>query len=328
MRHFPLIFINNRLPEMEYHLPPVRLAGYVGWKLTRGGKVIRESPLQKNLITNSGLNALGAGLSFAGAQFGACGTSASAPLATDSALGAEVNPGRITQANITNGYVAIGGAVTQDYQWRRATFTFLEPNANGNLTEFGTFTSGAFGGGSMFARQLFKDIGGTPTTVVKTNADQLEVTYEWRAYPPLVDTTLTAFAISGDAITTDITIRPNSVNAAWASAIFTTPVTSGGALAYEDNALVARTSDKSTGLTNNGSDSAVFSAYTPGTFLVDETIKFEPPNTNFATGIGYFKLYTYAAGIYLYQASLTTKIPKTNVKRTTLVVRRSWARFP
>jgi hypothetical protein len=323
MRH-PLIYIPTLGTEMEYHLPPVRMAGYVGWKLIRAGKVIRESPMQKNLLTNMGFDALGAGDSYASGMAAAVGTGSNAPAATDTTLQSEVvTGGRRAQGSTSSGYVPIGGAVTQDYHWRKILFTFLETQANGNLTEFGTFKNG---GGTMYARQLFKDVGGTPTTIIKTNVDQLEVTYEYRCYPPIVDVVLAAFAISGDAITSNITIRPQMAGSSWFGPLADAPNSSGGSTVYEDSTIAARTS-QSAASPSSGSSSSVFSSYVNGNFYQDETIKFEPGVANFTTGLGLFKLFSYSAG-YLYQASLATKIPKTNVKRTTIVIRRSWARFP
>jgi hypothetical protein len=322
MRH-PLIYIPTPGVEMEYHLPPVKLAGYVGWKLIRGGKVIRESPMQKNMLLNDGFDGLGAGSGYASGMSGAVGTGSNAPLATDLALQAEVVAGgRRFQGATSTGYIAIGGAVTQDYWWRKIIFTFLETQANGNLTEFGTFA-----GGRMLARQLFKDVGGTPTTIIKTNVDQLEVTYEYRCYPPIVDQVLVAFAITGDAITSDITIRPQAVSSSrWLQPLIDAPNAFGSSGAHEDSTIAARTSE-SASAPSSGPSSNTFSAYVNGNFWQDETIKFEPGVANWGTGIGLLKLYGYSGGS-LYQASLATKIPKTNVKRTTVVIRRSWARFP
>lgn len=325
MKH-PLIWVPRHDPEMEFHLPPVRGTGFMSWKQIRRGKVMRESPMQPNLVTNSGLNALGNGSQFASGMFGQCGTGSNAPAVGDTALQAAAGT-KVSQGTITTGYEPVGGAGgAQDYHWRRVIFTFLEANANGNLTEFGTFDGS---GGPMWARQLFKDVGGTPTTIIKTNVDQLQVTYEYRVYPPLADAVLPAFAISGDAITSDITIRPQVPY--WSSAIFN-GVYTGSGLAWEDNSLVARTSTKpytGTFANNAGPSSDTYSTYVNGNFFVDETLKWDPPVANWATGIGSFGLYGYGGtGIFLYVAALVTKIPKTSVKRTTLICRRSWSRWP
>ena len=322
MRH-PLIYIPTPGVEMEFHLPPVGLAGYVGWKLIRGGRVIRESPLHKNMLVNSSFDYLGNGNGYASGMYAAVGTGSNAPLATDIALQAEVvTGGRRFQGATSTGYVAIGGAITQDYWWRRIIFTFLETQANGNLTEFGIFS-----GGYMLSRQLLKDVGGTPTTIIKTNVDQLEITYEYRCYPPIVDQVLAAFAISGDAITSNITIRPQSASTSrWLQPLIDPPTTFSSSGAHEDSTIAARTSE-SASTPNSGASSSTFSAYVNGNFWIDETNKYEPAVANFASGIGLLKLYGYNGGC-LYQASLATKIPKTSVKRTTIVLRRSWARFP
>lgn len=323
----PLIFVPSRYTEAEWHLPPILYAGYVGWKLIRRGRVIRESPMQPNLVVNAGLNALGAGSAFAAGMFAQAGTGSNAPANTDTALQAAAGT-KVSQGTVTSGYEPVGGAGgAQDYCWRRIIFTFLEANANGNLTEFGAFDGS---GGPMWARQLFKDVGGTPTTIIKTSVDQLQVTYEYRSYPPLADVNLVAFAISGDAITSDITVRACGVNSNWNSTIFTGPQT-GGANAWEDNSLVARTATKpfAGGFANNiAASSTAFSTYISGNFFVDETSKWDPPVANWPTGIGSFGLYGYTSTIFAYQAALVTKIPKTAVKRTTLIFRRSWNRWP
>lgn len=317
----PLIFVPRKESIAEFHMPPMRLAGYVGWRLIRDGRVIRESPLQKNLLTNAGFDYLGNGDTYGGGMFAASGTGSNAPAAGDTGLQAEVTAGgRRFQGSTSSGYVPIAGMVTQDYQWRRIVFTFTETQANGNLTEFGTFSSG----GTLLARQLYKDVGGTPTTIVKTNIDQLEITYEYRSFPPISDATLTAFAISGDSITSDITIRPANTSSVWLSPIVDSPL-QGGARAYESSTLTARTTAPSG--TNEANSGGSFAAYTNGHYYIDETITWEPANAVFTTGIGLIQLYKYSSN-YLYQASFATQIPKTNVKRLTVVIRRSWARFP
>lgn len=322
MRH-PLIFIPKRATEIDVYMRPIGLAGYVSWRLLRKGKIVRESPRQSNMLVDSGLDALGADHSFASGMYAQCGTGSTVPTSTDTALQSAEGT-KVFQGTVTDGFQAIVVAGDQDYAWRKIIFTFGESNANGNLTEFGTFQGSS---GAMFSRQLFKDVGGTPTTIIKTDEDQLEVTYEYRAFPTLDDVT-SSINVSGDNQDIDVTIRAYNVDSSSLFMLKEAPVPdniTGKALAYEDNTLMARDASKTGSGTN--SSTPTYAAYIDGTFYIDETLKWEPSVANFATGIGYFLLYVMKGTNPLYQASLSAQILKTNVKRLTLNVRRSWGRY-
>lgn len=322
----PHIWIRDPWPEAELFLPAVKYEGFVSWKLVRRGRVIRESGPQKNLIVNKGLDLLFTN-NLGNSTAAACGTGSTAPAITDIDIVAQVGTA-VNRASWVGAYTAIGGGVTEDFWEQTTTFTFLEANANGNLTEFGVWYDTFQSSSQFFARQLFKDSGGTPTTVVKTTSDQLIVTYTIRSFPPVSDSTQLGFAISGDATTTDITLRVEGANDSdrWGKMPLVVGLGGSGdhnARAVEDSALVARTSTKSGAV--GFASSHTLSTYVGGDFFRDNTTIWQPATGNYASGIGFFELGNSDGGINhcLFQASLTTKVAKTNIKRCTIAFRYS-----
>lgn len=142
-----------------------------------------------NLITDIGLDQIAQGTTIKTLiDHLGVGTSATPPAVSDTALGAEV-----VRTNDNGGFGSLetdGGPITGSggpldtlYWFKRFTRLFFENEANNNLTELGWFNQGS--GGTMTVRSLFKDSGGSPIVITKTNADQLRVIYELRIYPPV-----------------------------------------------------------------------------------------------------------------------------------------------
>lgn len=173
----------SRTRELLLTMPSARFEGVVTVELVHARTGLIKRRLEfKNLITDAGLNYLGTGAISSAVNFIGVGTSGTAPANSDTALGAEILP-RSAGGGDADVYGYVAGPPA--YFYRRISRAFTETQANGNLTEFGVFDGSA--GGTLWARQLFKDGLGNPTTITKTNQDQLKISYEIRVYPPTVD---------------------------------------------------------------------------------------------------------------------------------------------
>lgn len=299
------------------------VAGYVKWELRRNGQVIKDSGgFHKNLIVNSGMNAIAATNMDTNMSSAAVGVSATAPAVTDTALGSQLGTAVTRDSFPASAYVA----GPPDYWYRQSLYKFLEPNANGNLTEFGVFN-----GVTMFARQLLKDGTGSPTVITKTSSDQLWITYEFRIYPPTADV---ASVVTISGINYDVTTRAFQVDkpSAWGNYI---SLGETGALVVgtkESNVLLARAGVFSDYPANDGA-TVTNVAYAAGSFFRERQIVWDVGQANYATGIGsmaqLYGISTVTATVQMFQHAFpTTKIPKTNTKKLTLFARHSWARYP
>lgn len=338
-------FLNVRpTREIELVMPAARLEGIFEVELihARTG-LVRERFKFRNTITDAGLNFLSGQLSTVGVDYGtisfgfthlAVGTGSTPPAITDTQLQTEV--GRTS----SNGGVAdtIGYDAVNNFAWARRTRLFLEAEANGNLAELGFFSrasSSVSPPGRLMNRQLFRDGLGSATTITKTAADQLRITFEWRVYPPSVDV---AGTVTLNAVVYNYLTRANGANA---SGNWHTNSLSGGAgasgflgaatvlndIADSSQALNAFPGTHPTG-TTVVSTSTTAAAYVDGTFYRDITSVWDPGVANF--GIG--KIFSYSRGSgghsHLFATQFTPVIPKTNVQRLTMNTRWTWGRYP
>lgn len=289
-----------------------------------------------NIVTDAGLVAwiqnANFGINNFSITYAAVGTGSTTPSSSDTALVAEISPASSNRTSAngsvsdTQGYTS----GTDDYHWHKHTYLFVEAQGNGNLTEIGLWNNSS--GGSLWCRQLFKDVGGTPTTITKTSSDQLRVTYEIRIYPPTADVTNT---ISISSTSYDYTVRPCNVNvgsSAWDNSINGSFLPGGTQATYcaATNTLASRTGSTSDSI---GADTNVLSSYAGGGALYREyTAKYEPGNSaaNALSGIG--RICTNPGGSFgggngqLFQTVFSPKFAKTNLNRLTLVFRTTVAR--
>lgn len=279
----------------------------------------------RNLITDAGLDNLHASGQSSISYYCNVGTSNIAPTVADTALGAEVGTGRVSQNSLQSGINGYAGD-TPDYYWKKDYYFFDETKANGVLSEFGLFDNNV--NGTMWCRALLKDGNGNPTTIPKTNSDQLKITYEYRLYPPVNDVT-TTIDISGTNY--DLTRRAINVSAiggGWSQGLNNWPSNANGALAIDSSVLPARNTYDS-GAQSDTHTSFSDAAYVAGTFYRDRTYRFDPNKANFAGGIGRLSIGSGWTPYYdLFQLSFNPKVPKDNTKRFTLTVRESWGRAP
>jgi hypothetical protein len=93
------------------------------------------------------------------------------------------------------------------YGWRRITYRYGVGATAANLSEVGVGWSASVGS-NLVTRALIVDGAGDPTTVTPLSDEILDVTYEMRYYPPLVDVTGT---VTLDGVSYDYTIRASQV---------------------------------------------------------------------------------------------------------------------
>lgn len=319
----PFIYIPDRsIVEVGIQPPAMMMQGFITWRLLRKGRVVRENPFaEKNKLVTSGLNQLATQAFGTVRGNAAVGTGSAVPAATDTALQAEVSPGRAAAASPTSGYVAIGGGVTEDYYWYKSVYTFIETQANGNLTEFGLFNSATSGAGVMWCRHLFKDVGGIPTTIVKTSDDQLEVTYELRLFPPVPDSTQLGFALATEGSSHDITYRPAG-STAWSN-FGSNPFSQTAAGKMYTGAIGARLANPAGTVVN--ASTATHDAYVANSLTLVENLQWAPASGSspFVSGTGWS-----IGGNLAYQMGFSPSINKTNLKKLTFKLTKTWGEKP
>ena len=307
------------------HVPSPMFEGYFNIKLidSRTGDVRRELNF-KNLITDAALDYIGAvnGVfaCLANAQMGTGGT---APTVSDTTLQTPIG----TRVIKDGGFPQVGSGPSFAY-WRAVyQYTFLEANANGNLAEIGLFSAAT--SGTMWTRQILKDVGGTPTTITKTSAERLQVTYEVRCYSPTADVSGT-INISGTNY--DYTVRASEIdNTNWQGNVTNFCAGTTGVASTTETAALGALTGAPPGITGFGgttSTSQGIDTYTNGTFRRDHSYIFETTTSNYATGLGALIFGNYSSGNSWQIAFTSLKIPKTALNRLTLITRHSWGRYP
>ena len=136
-----------------------------------------------NLILDAGLEQMGKGDYLTDCRVG---SGNSTPVVTQTALDNKVAS---TQTLQVNNYGAQGSAPY--YGWYIRTFRFKQGAAAGNLSEVGvgwSNTGNIATATSLFSRALILDSNGNPATITVLANEFLDVTYELRLYPPVIDT--------------------------------------------------------------------------------------------------------------------------------------------
>lgn len=142
------------------------------------GKKRELAPWQNNQLLNTGTNAMG--LVDNWMNYCQVGNDATPPDANQSGLGSWVAGTNVKQNDIN------GAQGTEPwYGWRRITYRFGIGEAAGNLSEMGI--GWAVDGSTLISRQLVRNQAGTPITIEVLPTEYLDVTYELRYYPPLLD---------------------------------------------------------------------------------------------------------------------------------------------
>lgn len=141
------------------------------------------APWQKNRILNSGKN----GMAQQALWLNACqvGTDSTIPVVTQQQLGNFI-AGTTAKEEQTNG----AQGTPPYYGWKRTRWRFTAGQAAGNLNEVGV--GWATTGSAIICRHRLSDANGDYATIVVQATELLDVTYEFRLYPPLVDQSQTS----------------------------------------------------------------------------------------------------------------------------------------
>lgn len=273
-----------------------------------------------NLVTDAGLDYIASknGLSSA-VVFVAVGTGSSAPAYSDTTLNAEIartsNNGGFSE---TTG--SVGSGDNLEYWWWRRTYLFTESEANGNLSEIGIFSND---GATLWARQLFTDEAGNPTTITKTDEDQLRIVYERRVYPPM-DDHVQIVDVKGTPTTVTTRAALVAGNQSWArSDIFGGSEAQRDGYAHSTNVLGGRS-----GIPGGSSiiaDSITASEYVPGTFFREIEFRWGPSRANYDGGVGAIRMNPWV-GAPVFQSSFEPKLPKQDTERLVIQQRVDFSR--
>lgn len=293
-----------------------RFALYVSKADKDGSPIIdtrRKAAEFDNLILNQGLNQYGT----LGTFLEACqvGTGSAAVQATDTGLSNRI-AGTTNKTSTTRG--SQGGEPY--YTWIRINYMFSVGAAAGVIAEIGVGTAGT--GSTLFSRALIEDGGGNPTTITVKSDEILEVVYELRYYPPLVDASGTVTLGGNDYGWTSraSNVTSNSTSSGW---YIPKDATIGGPTGVRafDGAIGDITGSPSGSASNRSSSSDA--NYTNGNYYRDATATWGVSSGNFGTGI---KSMVFKHGMGNYQIEFDPAIPKQNTEELAITVRHSWDR--
>lgn len=266
-----------------------------------------------NLITNQGLDRIGANADW----LAACqvGSGNAVPQVTDTGLQA-----RVGGSNNIFGSSASAQASAPYYGARTNTYRFSAGTATGNLSEVGVGWSTT--GSTLFSRALILDGIGNPTTITVLSDEVLDVTYQFRIYPPTADV-IGSRIISG--VSYNYTLRAAQVTAAstWSPAPQGSSAagsTGTGLIVYSGD-IGAITSFPSGSSSTTASVSSA--SYSSNSLERSFTGSFGLTQGNVTGGV---KSALAVSDISRYQCQFDPVIPKDSTKTLTLTFKHSWAR--
>lgn len=327
---------------MNINLPTVKMRGRYKIQIRDAAGIVHtETDWFDNLITNTGLDWYGSGVSdyAIGSAFWAplfrcaVGTNNTPPTNTDTTLGAQI----ATQPPYSVGggsppvssptYVAGPPA----YFTASIVYTFALGAVIGNIAEIGVGCFPVAGGAptsgtklTLFSHALIQS-GGSPTTISVTGADQLIVTFELRYY---INTTDTPYSVIISGITYTGTMRSLNQNIGTGFSLGgtidnTSSQSNTTSCQVYNGSLGTVTSPPSGSSVNIGS--APIPAYTGGTYTKSYTFSANTSSGNLSGGITALVV---QSSFQCWQFSLSPTLPKDNTKTMTLTFSYSWARYP
>lgn len=311
-RTIPILHGREMLLEIQHC---VRVQGYL--KLTAvklDGTVRPLTGWFPNLITNNGLNNIGAANQFIGAVH--VGEGSATPQFTDTTLDQFLAS---TSAVFSS---ASGASLSAPYYgWNRQTYRFGAGAAQGNLTEVAMAVNTS--SGNLFNRALILDLFGVPTVVTVLSDEYLDVSFELRCYAPDVPE-YANIMISGSPY--DVEVLPSEVTNgtywappfSWATARSVFGV---GHIVYS-GALGAVTGSPS-GITSSDF-SLTRQSYSNNSYYIDLLYSAVLDAANVAGGIQSTTLNT---TLGRFQYGWNPKIMKDNTKTMSLLYRLYWARY-
>lgn len=296
-------------------VPPLRMQGFFKFEITKpDGRKRVAADWFPNLILDQGLENIGTTNSW----IIACrvGSSVLAPTIAQTNLDVHVGGSNGQQSNTSS-----NSGSPDYYSSKTIIYRFNAGTVNGiDLKEVGVGSSTA-DGNNLFSRALIVDSGQLPIIINLAVDEILDVTYELRCYPPLIDGG-GSFTITGLGLR-NYTSRASSVTTAtsWA------PSGSGevggvgnGASAYS-GVIGAITTIPSGLLGGDNSDPNL--AYGSLNFYRDWTSTW-----NTGTGTGAIKSFNAPCAFGSFQYELDTVINKTILDSLAIVFRHQWARRP
>jgi hypothetical protein len=305
---------------------PTCVAGYYKIESYRVNNSGNEIPFSRkiecefeNIITDYGLNQIGTLATW----LTKCtiGSGTTPPTTADQPIESSL---WLNSSSITS--VASAQSSSPYYASRTKMWRFNAGLGTGLVSEVGISINGGSSSDLLFSRSLLKDSLGNPMTLDKLSDMVLEVTYEFRSYPPTSDATGTVVL---DGVTYNWTARALDVtnSAIWAAGtsgtIAGTIVGGTSAVTVYDGALGAITATAPSGSSTTFAATPVASAYVNGSYERNFTLSCAKANGNLAAGISAL---TFQAGICKFQYGFSPAIPKTNTKVLVLNVKHSWAR--
>lgn len=271
----------------------------------------------ENVITDVGLNRIGTG---APGIFCLVGSGSTPATASDTQL--------VSLIGFTNNlYDILEGAQASApyFGWSRITWRFNPGGADGNVSEVGVgWYDSDTSSHKTFSRALVLDALGDPTTITVLPDEYLDVTYELRMYPPLVDVTGTTDI---EGVSRSFVIRAAAVNTTkWSPRHL---LQNGVEQPYRPNNInptqgpLGTILEEASGSGANSS-SANFEAYSNNSNRRVVLNTFGLNDGNVSGGIGALNL---ESVVGQYQISVSPVLDKTDVKTLTIRLALNWARY-
>lgn len=306
----------NILEPKDEVFVPSRVCGFFKMEAIRpDGRKRVVADWFPNLITDVGLNRMAYG-----GYLTAChvGTNNTPPNVLNTSLAGYVGGTTTIQAE------SYGAQSTAPYYgWKRRTYRFNVGVATGNLAEVGIATAAANGGSTvLFSRALILDNLGSPTTITILADEVLDVTYEIRNYPPLVDV-LQTITITGSGAHDTVTRAAYVTSSNWGRSL-------GGAVSFNTSGYDGAVYNGVIGAITTGpsGNGANVSQYNVGNYVENSLERqggygFGLNQANLAGGITAAQYETTHGE---YQTSFTPAITKDATKTLSLVFKTSWTR--
>jgi hypothetical protein len=313
------------IPEGQFEqdvVIPVRvgLQGYFKIDLIDGKTgEIKQHEEFPNIITNSGLDALGSTSIANMFNYLEVGSGNFTVGAGDLRLQSALAP----RTNFTEGTANVTTTNTSPpYGKRQITRVFTESQVNGVIRELGFWTQ--LTGGVLVNRALVVDARGIPTSITKSPTDRLRVQFEYRVYGQNYDVT------GSDAFFSSYTLRAQGINltSQWVDMLDDMGSWSPSFYAHESNTL------QSSGSANDPSPRVVsdintVQPYVNGTYYRDVQALWGFNSMNTTNGIQMFTFSPWGArtnGQQLFQMAFTPKILKINTQKFKITFRFYWGR--
>ncbi len=284
------------------------------------GKVTQDTGWFPNTILNAGRNVMADDSLWM--NYCQVGTNNTAPSQSDTAL-LGYHAGTSTIQSTTNGQESSAPY----FGWKRRTYRFAQGTVAANLSEVGI--GWGTSGSTLISRALILDpILQIPTTITPLSDELLDVSYELRYYPPLID--ITSPQVTLDGIVYDTITRAAKVtDAAWSSSIGSKMgISNGGAgdwRAYDGNLGTILLGPS--GLNADWAAGSKYnSAYQNNSYEVVMNVICSSVGWNVAAGIRSIEVIT-SAGYYQTQfnaASGGARIPKTTAYTITMAWTLGW----